>query len=131
TPAHFPAPAGPPRRSRDMPFTAPASARSTMCGSRTATNPSKSPACAAARNASTTRRCARTSVSGGGSWPWGASARTARELARGDDRAVHDGCDLLEGHPKHIVEDERQSFCGLQLLEDPEQGDAPQDPQHR
>ena len=49
------------------------------------------------------------------------SARAARELARGDDRAIHDGRDLLEGHPKHIVEHERQSFRRLQLLEDDEE----------
>jgi hypothetical protein len=42
-------------------------------------------------------------------------------LPRGDDRAVHDRRDLLEGHPKHIVEHERESFRRLQLLEDDEQ----------
>ena len=103
-----------------MPFTAPPSARSTISGSSTATSASKSPFCTAARNASTTRRWVRRSASEGG-LAADLSTRPARELARGDDRAIHDGRDLLEGHPEHIVKHERQSFLRLQLLEDDEQ----------
>jgi hypothetical protein len=35
-------------------------------------------------------------------------------------RSVDDRPDLLESHPKHIVEHQRQAFRRLQLLEDDE-----------
>ena len=44
-----------------------------------------------------------------------------RELACGGDRAIHDRRDLLEGHPKHIVQHERESFRRLQFLENDEE----------
>ena len=52
--------------------------------------------------------------------PW-TPGGAARELARGDDRALHDRRDLLEAHPKRIVQHECQPFRRLQLLEDNEQ----------
>jgi len=112
-----------------MPFAAPPSARSTISGSSTATSASKSPFCTAARNASTTRRWVRRSASEGG-LAADLSTRPARELARGDDRAIHDRRDLLERHAKHVVEHERQPFRRLELLEDDEQRESDRVGQH-
>jgi hypothetical protein len=107
-----------------MPFADPPSARSTIAGSRTATSDSKSPFWDGGE------KCIDDAPLLPQVCLWvrrltlDTPARAARELARGDDRAIHDRRDLLEGHPEHIVEHERQSFRRLQLLEDDEQRQA-------
>ena len=44
---------------------------------------------------------------------------------------IHDRRDLLEGHPEHIVEHERESFRRLELLEDNEQCQTDRVGEHR
>ncbi len=96
-----PATASAPRTSRGRPGNAaPTSARSTTSGSSTASSASKSPSRAAAKNASTTLRCAARSASGAGVPALDAAARAAGELARGIGGAVHDRRDLVERHAR-------------------------------
>jgi hypothetical protein len=108
-----------------------ASMRTTASGSSTARRPSRSPARAALRNASTSfaltipagvRWCRRTAH---------APARAARQLLCRVRRPSHDGPDLVERHGEQIMQDERQAFGGRQRVEHDEQRHADRVREHR
>ena len=119
-----------PRTRRDMPFAAPPSARSTMSGSSTATS-------ARSRRSGRPRETRRRRGAAGARLGLSSAPGPERGAARGSRAgawrrgAVHDRRDLVERHPEHVVQHERQSFRRLELLEHDEQRQSDRVGDHR
>ena len=96
---------------------------STTSGSSKASSASKSPPRAAARNASTTARRLAWFASGAGRVLAGRRPRLASWRAASAERPTI-GCDLVERHGEHVVQDEREPLGRRERLEHDEQREA-------
>ena len=93
-------------------------------GVEDASSASKSPARAAARNASTTSRCAAEVGVGAGAAPWTLRRARLASCRAAAGRAVDDRCDLVERQPEQVVQHEGQPLGRRERLEHDEQREA-------